>query len=100
MIPVVRHGRWQGVQFLCSFFLFVPVKNARIVQCCVSPVFVETQKKTAWKCSIRKYGKKHGKKPSGKKLEVFLLMIFLWGSKILRKQGDFLKFPFEALRPS
>ena len=37
------------------------------------------------------------KKPSGKKLEVFLLMIFLWGSKILRKQGDFLKFT--RLRP-
>ena len=72
-----------GVQFLSSFFLFVPVKNARIVQFFVSPVFVETQKKTAWKLQYQEIiRKKHGKKPSGKKHRgVLKLMIFGLGFK-------------------
>ena len=97
MIPVVRHGRWQASSFCVhSFFL----SQSKTPEWCsvVFPPFLLRPKKNCLEMQYQEIiRKKHGKKPSGKKLEVFLLMIFLWGSKILRKQGDFLKFT--RLRP-
>ena len=82
-----------------SFFLSQS-KTPELCSVVFPPFLLRPKKKLLGNAVSGNMEKKDGKKPSGKKLEVFLLMIFRWGSKILRKQGDFLKFNPWGLVPS